>query len=52
MPTTSVINFDAGRTRDNNLVVGLSLDATQSITIQNSSLGAVDVVVDVNGYFK
>jgi virginiamycin B lyase len=52
MPPTSVLNFDAGRTRANNLLVALSTDGTQSVTIQNNSAGAANVVFDVNGYFK
>lgn len=51
-PPTSVINFRAGRTRANNLLVAPSMDATQSVTIQNDGTATVDVVFDVNGYFK
>ena len=51
-PPTTVINFDAGKTRANNLLVSLSQDGTQSVTILNDSAGTVDVVFDVNGYFK
>jgi virginiamycin B lyase len=52
MPPTSVINFGAGKTRANSLLVQLSTDGSQSVRIQNDSAGAVDVLFDVSGYFK
>ena len=52
VPPTTAINFNAGRTRANNLVVALSFDGTQSVAIQNDSAAAVDAVFDVNGYFR
>jgi hypothetical protein len=47
-----VMAFNAGRTRANDVLVAVSLDGTQSVLIQNNSLGTADVVLDVNGYFK
>ena len=52
VPATSVINFSVGKTRSNNLLVALSQDGTQSVTIRNDGAATVDVVLDVNGYFK
>jgi streptogramin lyase len=52
VPPTTVINFRAGNVRANNLVVSLSGDGTQSVMIQNDSVGTANVVFDVNGYFK
>ena len=52
VPATSVINFSVGKTRSNNLLVALSQDGTQSVTIRSDGAATVDVVLDVNGYFK
>jgi hypothetical protein len=49
---TSAINFAAGQVRSNNAVVALSKDGTGTFTVQLDSSGTLDLVVDVNGYFK
>jgi hypothetical protein len=52
-PSTSALNFSAGRTRANNAVVTLSTSGTGTFALQNGAASlAVHVVVDVNGYFR
>jgi hypothetical protein len=52
-PATSVINFMPGRTRANNAVVMLASSGSGAFSVRNDTPGlSVDVVVDVNGYFK
>lgn len=52
-PGTSTINFSTGQVRANNAVVRLA-GAPAGVTVQNSQGGGgtVDLVIDVNGYFK
>jgi hypothetical protein len=50
-PPTSSINFSAGVTRANNAIVLLAANAG-SFNVENRSAGAVDLVLDVNGYFQ
>lgn len=47
----STIAFGAGRTRAALTVVGVSSDGTGSVLAWNQSPGALDLVIDVNGYF-
>ena len=47
----TTVSFAAGRTRSTNTVIGLSSDGTGSVRVRNTSASAVDVVIDVNGYF-
>jgi hypothetical protein len=49
-PTASTISFRAGKTRANNSQIYLALDG--SIVVHNNSGGALDFVVDVNGYYQ
>ncbi len=49
---TSVISFDAGRTRANNAILGLALDGSGTVNVSNSAAGTVDFLLDVNGYFQ
>ena len=49
-PGASTINFRAGRTRANNTFVYLAGDG--SFLVTNYAAGALDLVVDVNGYYK
>jgi hypothetical protein len=49
-PLTSVVNFRAGQTRTNNAIIGLS--AAGALSVQNDAPGAVDLLIDVNGYFQ
>ena len=51
-PLTSTLSFAAGRTRANNTVMPLSFDGTGAIKVFNGSLGTVDFILDVNGYFR
>jgi hypothetical protein len=49
---TSAINFSPAQIRANNQLLGLSRDGTGTFTVQLDSSGTVDLIVDVNGYFK
>jgi hypothetical protein len=49
-PTASTISFRAGRTRANNAIVYLASDG--SFLVKNNAAGALDLILDVNGYFK
>jgi hypothetical protein len=51
-PGTSTINFGSGQTRANNAIVQLSGDGAGTIGVFNGSAGAVDFILDVNGYFE
>jgi alpha-tubulin suppressor-like RCC1 family protein len=52
LPSTSTINYSAGQTRANNAILGLAPDGSGTLVVRNSSLGAVQLIVDVNGYFE
>jgi hypothetical protein len=52
LPLASVINFGAGQTRANNLVVGWACSPDKTVLILNESLGEAHVILDVNGYFE
>jgi hypothetical protein len=52
VPNASTLSFLAGRTRANNALVLLSSDGTGRATVRNNSAGALDLVIDVNGYFE
>ncbi len=49
-PGTSTLSFRAGRTRANNTIVYLASDG--SFVVRNNASGSLDLVVDVNGYYK
>jgi hypothetical protein len=49
-PGTSTISFSAGRVRANSALVALG--STAELTVRNGSAGAVDLVLDVCGYFR
>lgn len=51
-PPTSSISFNSGQTRANNVLLKLSADGTGSFYVISHSAGAVDFILDVNGYFK
>jgi uncharacterized repeat protein (TIGR01451 family) len=51
-PTTSTVNFAAGQTRANFAVVGLATNGAGNFAVKNRATAAVDVVVDVAGYFR
>jgi hypothetical protein len=48
-PNTSTINFEVGKNRANNALLGLSVDGRLAAVM--GGIGQVDLVVDVNGYF-
>jgi hypothetical protein len=52
LPLASAINYGAGQTRANNVVVGLGQDGLASLKVRCDSQGTVQFVLDVNGYFK
>ena len=49
---TNTGSLVAGRTRANNAIVQLALDGSGTIKVQNTSAGAFDLILDVNGYFR
>ena len=49
-PSASTISVRAGRTRANNSLVYLAPDG--SFLVKNRAPGALDFIVDVNGYFR
>jgi hypothetical protein len=49
---TSTINFNMGRIRANNAVIGLTGDPLGSLAVQADLAGSVDLVIDIVGYFK
>jgi hypothetical protein len=51
-PNASTISFRAGATRANNAQLLLSADGTGRITVKNNAAASLDLIVDVNGYFK
>ena len=51
-PATSTINFAAGQTRANNVVVSLEGSPAGAVAVSNAAPGTVNVLIDVNGYFK
>jgi len=53
LPAASVINFAAGQTRANNAVLPLSKDGNAALAFHaDMGAGAVQLVVDVSGYFQ
>ena len=53
IPVTSTLNFSAGQTRANNAIAPL-VDAprTRALLCGGAGPGTVDVILDVNGYFR
>jgi len=51
-PNVSTINFQPGAVFANNAVAGLAWNGASDLKLYNGSTGAVNVVVDVTGYFK
>jgi hypothetical protein len=53
-PLASTVNFSAGPTRANNAIVALAGDGTGTFAARTFLVngGAVEVIVDVNGYFE
>lgn len=52
LPSTSTLNFAAGRTRANNAILPVSADGTASLAVANAAPGPVDVLLDVTGWFE
>ncbi|HXO27375.1 MAG TPA: hypothetical protein VOA80_08540 [Thermoanaerobaculia bacterium] len=52
LPQTSAIDYAAGQTRANNSILGLARDGSGSFVVLNQSVGTVQLIVDVNGYFQ
>ena len=53
VPSGSAINWTAGQTRGNNIIVPLSFDGRGHLTAQAEMVtGQVHVILDVNGYFQ
>jgi hypothetical protein len=51
-PLTSSVNFTKGRTRANNLVIGVSSDGRSSVAVYTGSTSSVELILDVNGFFR
>jgi glucose/arabinose dehydrogenase/PKD repeat protein len=51
-PGTSTVSFGPGRTRAVGTVTLLATDGSGTVIVRNGSAGAVDVVLDVSGYFE
>ena len=51
-PLASSINFAAGQTRASNVVLPVSSDGTAAVKAFTGSVGPVDLILDVNGYFR
>jgi len=52
LPTTGTIYFSAHQIRANNTFIALASDTTGTIKVLDASTGTVDLIVDVNGYFR
>jgi hypothetical protein len=53
VPTgTTTAAYDPGRTRANNIVVGLATDGAGTLGVQNLSQGTVHFIIDINGYYQ
>jgi uncharacterized repeat protein (TIGR01451 family) len=52
-PTTaSTVSFRPGVTRANNAQTQLALDGSGTFRVRNSSAGTLDLIVDVNGFYR
>ena len=51
-PTASTISFRAGTTRANNAHLLLASDGSGGVVVKNNAPGTVQVVIDVNGYYR
>jgi len=50
--TASTISFRPGVTRANNAQTQLAVDGSGTFRVQNSSAGTLDLIVDVNGFYR
>jgi hypothetical protein len=51
-PNAAVVNFNPGQTRTNNAILMLASSGTGTLAVQSFTGAAVQVVLDVNGYFQ
>ena len=51
-PVATAIEFRAGQTRANNALLTLATDGSGGIAVQNDASDAVQLIVDVTGYFR
>lgn len=51
-PGTTTLPYRVGRTRANNATLALPGNGAGTVSVKNASAGAVDVIIDVNGYYK
>ena len=49
---SSTLSFSAGRTRASTTLMRLPADGSGTIAATNTAPAAVDLIVDVNGYFR
>jgi hypothetical protein len=52
LPFASSINFKAGQTRANNAILSLAGDGSGGVKVFGGGTGTVQVIIDVNGYFR
>jgi uncharacterized membrane protein len=52
LPNTSAINFNAGVVRANNAVIKMSVSGEAGLMVHNGSPGAVQLILDVSGFFQ
>jgi hypothetical protein len=52
LPVASTINFSAHRTRANDALVPLAQNGSGTIKVLSATSGTVDLILDVNGYFR
>ncbi len=52
VPLASTVSFRAGQTRANNARIKIAGDGSGTLGVSNGATGAVDFIVDVNGYFE
>jgi hypothetical protein len=51
-PSATAISFSSRTTRANNAILRLATDGSGTVAILNDSGGALDLVIDINGYFE
>ena len=51
-PAASMISFGAGQTRAVQAMLQLALDGSGTVKVSNGSAGALDLLLDVTGYFQ
>ena len=51
-PNASTISFRAGKTRANNSQLLLASDGTGRIVVKNNAAASLNLVVDVNGFYR